>query len=120
MICTVLEQPQNLDKPAYFSSADGVTWNGSAIPYSAQLSDVVSIPNDSNYEGWDFNGGNVLLWENNAWTLYYSVGVFSGFGGVFQATSTAPAVFQKTGEVSNSVHYANDVESFQLEERAGI
>ena len=114
MICTVLEEPQDLDKPAYFSSPDGVTWNGSAAPYSAQLGDVVSVPNDPNYTGWDFNGGNVLLWDNNSWTLYYSVGVYGGFGGVFRATSTSPPVFQKTGEVSNSVHYAGDVRQFQV------
>jgi hypothetical protein len=31
------------DKPVYFSSPDGVTWNGTPEPYSAQLTDVISI-----------------------------------------------------------------------------
>ncbi|HTQ98274.1 MAG TPA: hypothetical protein VMH89_15790, partial [Candidatus Acidoferrum sp.] len=118
MICTVLQDPEGLDKPAYFSSPDGIKWNGSAAPYSAQLSDTVSIPNDPNYEGWDFNGGNVLQWDNNSWALYYSVGVYGGFGGVFRATSTTPPVFQKTEEVSNSIHYASDVHHFQVSEKS--
>jgi hypothetical protein len=49
MICTVLKDGNSLDKPAYFSSPDGTTWNGVPEPYSAQLSDVVSISNDPNY-----------------------------------------------------------------------
>ncbi len=71
MICTALVDQNSNDKPAYFSSNDGITWNGTQEPYSAKLSDVVSIPNDPNYSGWDFNGGNVLLWDSNAWTFYY-------------------------------------------------
>ena len=61
MICTVFPDQFGNDKPAYFSSPDGVTWNGSPEPYPAQLGDIVSVPNDPNYPGWDFNGGNVLL-----------------------------------------------------------
>jgi hypothetical protein len=65
MICTTLVDANSLDKPTYFSSPDGVTWNGTPEPYEAQLSDVVSIPNDPTYAGYDFNGGNVLLWDAN-------------------------------------------------------
>jgi hypothetical protein len=93
MICTVLKDGNSLDKPAYFSSPDGTTWNGAAQPYSAQLSDVVSIPNDANYAGWDYNGGNVLLWDNNDWVLYYSVGIYGAIGRVYRATSSGPPVF---------------------------
>jgi len=71
MICTIAVDQFSNGKPAYFSSPDGITWNGTQEPYSAKLSDVVSIPNDPNYSGWDFNGGNVLLWDSNAWTFYY-------------------------------------------------
>jgi|SRR5215469_4874152 len=114
MICTVLQEPADLDKPAYFSSPDGATWNGSPPPYSAQTTDVVLIPNDPNYPGWDFNGGNVLLWDNDAWTLYYSVGVYGGIGKVFRATSGAPPEFQQAGVALNTLHYANDVRKFKV------
>jgi hypothetical protein len=75
MICTIALTQTSNGKPAYFSSPDGITWNGTPEPYSAQLGDVVSIPNDPNYLGWDFNGGNVLLWDSNDWILYYSDGI---------------------------------------------
>jgi hypothetical protein len=114
MICTVLQEPADLDKPAYFFSPDGITWNGSPAPYAAQAIDVVSIPNDTNYFGWDFNGGNVLLWDGGNWTLYYSVGVYGGIGKVFRATSGAPPTFQKTGVALNTLHYANYVRKFQV------
>lgn len=114
MICTSLVDQNSNDKPAYFSSPDGITWNGTPEPYSARLSDEVVIPNDPNYAGWDFNGGNVLLWDNNAWTLYYSVGVYGGIGQVYRATSSAPPAFQKTGVALNTEHYSNDVKKFQV------
>lgn len=114
MICTILQNDNSLDKPAYFSSPDGITWNGTPEPYQAQLSDVVSVPDDASYAGNDYNGGNVLLWDNNQWVLYYSVGVFGGTNGkVFKATSATPPVFQSAGSVLNTSEYANDVRKFQ-------
>jgi Putative Ig domain len=82
MVCTTLVDANSLDKPTYFSSPDGVMWNGTPEPYEAQLSDVVSIPNDPTYAGYDFNGGNVLLWDANTWVLYYSVGIYGAIGQV--------------------------------------
>jgi hypothetical protein len=114
MICTIAVDQTSNGKPAYFSSPDGIVWNGTPEPYPAQLSDVVSIPNDPNYSGWDFNGGNVLLWDNSAWTLYYSVGIYGGIGQVYRATSTAPSVFQRTGVALNTLHYADDVKQFTV------
>ena len=112
MITTVC-CPNNLDKPAYFSSPDGLTWNGSPEPYSAQLSDMVTIQNDPTYAGYDFNGGNALLRGNDTWTLYYSVGVFAGIGQVYQATSTSPPAFERTGVALSTLSFANDVKKFQ-------
>lgn len=106
---TTVDQVSN-DKPTYFSSPDGITWNGAPEPYSAQLTDVVSIPDDPIYAGSDYNGGNVLLWDNNEWTLYYSEGVFGGSNGkVFRATSSNPPQFRSAGSVLKTTHYANDV-----------
>jgi len=49
------------DKPVYFSSPDGVTWNGAAEPYSAQLSDIIAIQGYAPFSSGNFNGANVLL-----------------------------------------------------------
>ncbi len=115
MICTVLIDPNDLDKPAYFSSPDGQTWNGSPKPYSAQLNDRVLIPDDPIYATTDYNGGNVLMWDNNAWTLYYSNGVFGGNGGrAYRAMSNSIPQFHSAGSILNTSHYANDVKKFQV------
>ena len=114
MICTIALTQTSNDKPAYFFSPDGVIWNGSPEPYSAQLSDVVSIPNDPLYAGYDYNGGNVLFRENGSWTLYYSVGIYGGIGKVYRATSVFPPVFQAQGVALATLHYANDVKKFQV------
>jgi hypothetical protein len=113
MICTIALTQTSNGKPAYFSSPDGITRNGTPEPYSAQLGDVVSIPNDPNYLGWDFNGGNVLLWDSNDWMLYYSVGIYGSIGQVYRGTSVAPPVFQRTGVALDTPHYANDIKKFQ-------
>ena len=116
MICTVLPPGITaLDKPAYFYSPDGVTWNGSPEPYQAQASDVVLISNDNLYGNTDYNGGNVLLWDNNAWSLYYSDGLFDpAHARVSRATSTTPPSFISAGASLNTSHYANDVKKFQV------
>jgi hypothetical protein len=117
MMCTVLPDPASLDKPAYFfSQDDGVTWNGSPAPYSAEGDDVVTVTNDDNYSTSDYNGGNVLLWENNAWTLYYSLGVW-GSGAkanISRATGTDPLLLKSTGPVLATNHYGNDVRRFNV------
>lgn len=114
MICTTAVDQNSNDKPAYFSSPDGIIWNGTPEPYSAKLGDVVSIANDPNYAGWDFNGGNVLLWNSNTWTFYYSVGIYGGIGQVYRATATSAPAFQKTGVALNTQHYTNDVKKFSV------
>jgi hypothetical protein len=59
MICTAFPDQYNTNKPVYFSSLDGVTWNGSPEPYAAQLSDIVSIEGYAAFQAGDFNGANV-------------------------------------------------------------
>lgn len=112
MICTTLVDTNGLDKPAYFSSPDGVNWNGTPEPYAAQLRDVVSIPNDATYAGYDFNGGNVLLRDGNTWVLYYSVGIYGAIGKMYRATGDSPPMFQRAGVALTTAHYANDVKVF--------
>jgi putative Ig domain-containing protein len=117
MICTtgvdnVIPGVAN-SKGAYFSSPDGITWNGTPEPYPARISDLVTaIANDPNYPGWDFNGGNVLLRDGNAWVLYYSVGIYGGIGQVYRAVSSSLPALKKTGVALNTPHYSNDVKKF--------
>jgi Putative Ig domain len=80
--------------PTYFSSPDGVTWNGSAEPYQAQTADVVEIQGYSNYQYGGFNGGNVLFWDNS-WTLYFYDN--NNNGQIFRATGASPHIVQLQG-----------------------
>jgi hypothetical protein len=112
MICGVFPDALGLDKIAYFSSSDGITWNGATEPYSAQLSDMISIPNDPVYETTDYNGGNVLLRDNGIWDLFCSSGIFAA-NGVSRATTINPPTFEFVQTALSSSHYANDVRLFQ-------
>ena len=71
MICTG-GQAGNLENfPLYFYSPDGFTWNGSLEPYSAQLTDIISIQGYAAFNQGGFNGSNVLFHDNGSWTLYF-------------------------------------------------
>jgi hypothetical protein len=112
MICGVFPDALGLDKIAYFSSSDGITWNGATEPYSAQLSDMISIRNDPVCETTDYNGGNVLLRDNGIWDLFYSSGIFAA-NGVSRATTINPPTFEFVQTALSSSRYANDVRLFQ-------
>jgi len=95
--------------PTYFSSPDGVVWNGTPEPYQAQLSDIVNIQGYSDYQAGGFNAGNVLFRETSDWVLYF----YDNFGAIaqiYRATGTSPQVVQfqsvalKTGADPNSVN----------------
>lgn len=110
MICTVAPDQNNWNKPAYFSSPNGVTWNGSPQPYLAQMSDIISIPNYPLFQGGDFNGANVLLSDHGAWTLYFSNWNDQGpIGTMYRATTNAPPTFQLQGLALTTGHMVNDI-----------
>jgi hypothetical protein len=115
MIYVFLPSSAGLDRVAYALSRDGVTWNGSPEPYTAQESDMVPVLNDPHYQSSDYNGGNVLLRDNGSWTLYYSKGAFGqGAGFVYRATSASPPIFNAAGTALFSSNYANDVKMYQV------
>lgn len=94
MVCTGGAVDQVNNWPTYFSSPDGVTWNGSPEPYEAQLSDIVDIQGYPNYQYGGFNGGNVLFWDN-AWVFYFYDN--NNNGQIFRATGTTPHTVQLQG-----------------------
>lgn len=110
MICTVFPDQNNLNKPAYFSSPDGVTWNGSPEPYAAQLSDIVDVQDYPAYQAGDYNGANVLFRDNNTWILYFlnSNDPFKKY----RAVSDSPPTFHLTGVSLTSEEGVNDVKKF--------
>jgi len=110
MICTVFPDSMGLNKPAYFSSPDGVTWNGSPQPYQAQFGDIVDILGYSGYQSGDFNGGNVLLRDNDSWVLYFYDNTNNGQ--IFRAAGDSPHTARLTGIALQTGHDPNDVKKF--------
>jgi hypothetical protein len=82
--------------PTYFSSPDGVAWNGTKEPYQARLSDIVNIEGYSDYHAGGFNAGNVLFPESDSWTLYFYDN-FSPVGNIYRATGSSPQDVQYQG-----------------------
>jgi len=56
MMCTVYPDANGMNKPAWFSSPDGETWNGAPAPYPARHEDIVEIGGYADYAGADING----------------------------------------------------------------
>ena len=108
MICTVYPDQNNVNKPAYFSSPDGITWNGSSEPYAAQLSDIVDIQDFQSYQADDFNGANVLLRDDSQWTLYLT----DWNSKTYRATGDSPPTFHMRGVSLASEKRVNDVKKF--------
>jgi hypothetical protein len=112
MICTGGQAANSGgDKPLYFSSADGTTWNGSPEPYAAQLSDIIpAIEGYSSFNSGNFNGANVLLQDKGGWVLYFA-DWNNGFN-IYRATAAALPNFHFQGTALNTGHLINDVKKF--------
>ena len=113
MMCTVYPDPGGNNKPGYFSSPDGETWNDSPMPYHATLDDLVTIEGYEDYEGADINGMNVLLREGDKRRIYHND--FHNMGTVFRATGTDGQHFEFEQGVLETPYFVNDVKVFQDE-----
>lgn len=111
MICTG-GQAANAggDKPLYFSSPDGTTRNGTLEPYSAQVTDIISIQGYAPFSSGNFNGSNVLLRDNGTWVLYFKD--WNDFGTTYRATAATLPNFQLQGVALKTNDFVNDVKKF--------
>jgi len=110
MICTAA--PDALNKPAYFSSPDGTTWNGSPEPYEAKLTDIISIDAYSGFSVGNFNGANVLLQDNGTWVLYFKD--WAHLDATYWASSVSPPSFQFQGVAQKGNNFVNDVKKITV------
>lgn len=101
------------DKPIYFSSPDGITWNGTPEPYSAQLTDVISIQGYTAFDSGNFNGANVLLRDSGTWVLYFSDWK-NDPQTIHRATAETLPNFQLQGAALKTDHGVNDVKKFAV------
>jgi len=136
LMCTAYPDKDGLNKPATFTSPDGVRWNGSKAPYEAQFSDIISIDGYDKYKAADINGMNVILYEDlpptpsykegvgnhppssqeggrgevGVWRLYFNN--FKDFGRVYRATSKDGKSFTFDGASVEVGACVNDVKKF--------
>jgi hypothetical protein len=114
MICTGGSPPGSAgDKPVYFSSPDGVAWNGSTEPYSARLTDIITIQAYALFSSGNFNGANVLLRDNGAWMLYFTDWQNDPHT-TYRATASTVPNFQLQGAALKTDHAVNDVKKFTV------
>lgn len=111
MMCTVYPDENGMNKPAYFHSPDGETWNGAAAPYPATQTDIVQIEGYKDYPGADINGMNVLLREGDQLRLYHCD--FKNTGAVYRATGTDGKRYHSEGPVLGHALWVNDVKILQ-------
>ncbi len=100
------------DKPVYFSSPDGVTWNGTPEPYYAQLTDVIRIQGYGPFDSGNFNGANVLLNDNGTWVLYFKD--WNQFDTTYRATAVTLPNFQFQGAALGSNDFVQDVKKITV------
>ena len=107
LMCTVYPDKSDRNKPATFTSADGVKWNGADAPYPAKMDDIISIDGYDKFADADINGMNVILYEDGVWRLYFNN--FKDFGKVYRASSTDGKHFRLDGQAVEFGACVNDV-----------
>ena len=112
MVCTVYPDKQDRNKPAYFSSPDGIIWNGDALPHPADYGDIVSIEGYPNYTDADINGVNVIFRDENTLRLYFNN--YKDFGRVYRATSSDGKNYTFAGIALECGLAVNDVKRFEV------
>ncbi|MCK5861965.1 MAG: hypothetical protein KAH38_05740, partial [Candidatus Hydrogenedentes bacterium] len=112
MVCTVYPDKQDRNKPAYFSSPDGVTWNGQKAPYPADYKDIISIEGYPDYADADINGMNVIFRDGDTLRLYFNN--FKQFGKVYRASGSDGKNFTYTGVALECGLVVNDVKRFDV------
>ncbi len=112
LMCTVYPDKDDLNKPATFTSPDGVTWNGVKAPYPAKMSDIISIDGYDKYKAADINGMNVIMYEDGMYRLYFDN--FKDFGKVYRASSKDGKSFKFDGISLEQNAFVNDVKKLSV------
>jgi len=110
MVCTVYPDRKNLNKPAWFTSPDGIHWNGKRAPYPADFTDILSVEGYDNYEDADINGMNVIFRDGESLHLYFNN--FKDFGRVYHAVGTDGKRWAFKGAALECHLVVNDVKRF--------
>ena len=116
MMCTAYPDANGKNKPAYFASPDGRTWNGAPALYSATQDDVVTIAGYDGYPEADINGVNVLFREGETLRLYFND--YSNRGKLYLATGQDGKHYRFEKALFETGHAINDVKKVFNQEGA--
>lgn len=112
MVCTGYPDSAGLNKPVFFRSPDGKTWNGSSEPYVARKTDIVQISGYDKYPKADINGMNVILFEEGRFELFFSS--FTDFGKIWKASGQNGTSYTLDRVVLERPLAVNDVRKFRV------
>ncbi len=112
MMCTAYPHREGgLNRPAAFTSPDGLTWDEQA-PHVAGYEDLVTIEGYAGIENADINGMNAILAEDGQYRMYF--GDFKNFGQIHRASSKDFRHFTYDGPVLDATAAVNDVKRFSV------
>jgi hypothetical protein len=115
MVCTAYPDANGQNKPAVFTSPDGIAWNGKPAPYPAVAGDLIRIEGYPDYDAADMNGMNVLLYEDGKYRLYF--GDFKTRLKVNRASSDDGRLFKYDGTALDAPMMVNDMRKFTVSGR---
>lgn len=115
LMCTAYPDSRRLNKPAFFASPDGRTWNGSTEPHPARMSDLITIEGYDKFPEADINGVNAILYEDGVYRLYFNN--FRDGGKVYRATSKDGHSFAFDGLALEFGGAVNDVKKLTADAR---
>lgn len=112
MVCTAYPDENGRNKPIFFRSPDGETWNGRKAPYTPTPDDLIHIGGYENFDDADINGMNVLLHEEGLYRLYFAD--FRNFGKIFRATGEDGRNYALDGVALEGRYAPNDIKKFRV------
>jgi hypothetical protein len=112
MMCTVYPDKRDRNKPATFTSPDGIKWNSSEPSYAAKMTDIIDIQGYSKYADADINGMNVILYEDGVYRLYFNN--FKDFGKIYRASSEDGKNYKYDGPALDFSACVNDVKKITV------
>lgn len=104
---------RSTNKPVFFTSKNGDSWNGDVVPYQAKAADIIDVYGYPNYARADLNGANVL--DEGAGVARFYFSDWTHPGAVYWAEGPDENHLQYGSAALETIHAANDVQLFNVD-----